>query len=112
MQGGTRLFLHFKLQRFRQVFNVESPSLSVSKVDWSKVIRFTFSDSVKILTSYENGVLIVTFDYGNEIERKNLQLDIMYNPKFIVASHQQLIFPMKAINGQLSYEDSSKLKKD
>jgi hypothetical protein len=36
----------------------------------------------------------------------------MYDPKFIIASHQQLLFPMKAINGQLSFEDKSKLEKE
>ena len=36
----------------------------------------------------------------------------MYDPKYIIASHQQLIFPMKAINGALSYHDKSQIEKD
>jgi hypothetical protein len=36
----------------------------------------------------------------------------MYDPKQIIASHQQLVFPMKASNGPLSFQDKSKIEKD
>ncbi len=81
-------------------------------MDWSKAIIFTFSEKVTTSTSYENGILVVTVDYKSEVEGKDLQLDIIYDPKFIIASHQQMVFPMKASNGPLSFQDKSQIEKE
>ena len=69
-------------------FNVTPTSTLLSRVDWQRTVTVDFSDTIRTLISYADGVIIVTIEYSSDIEGKVLDLKINFDPKVIKSKGQ------------------------